>query len=85
MVARHRDAGFYVKLLHPGLILNAGDIAYLETACDVEIRSQLRVPFQPVLIVGFQPVNAAVLEDEKCHSPVYFVLIFQAADLVVFI
>ena len=79
------DAGLLVILLHLALVLDAGHILGLETGLDVEVRAQGRIPLQPVLIVGFQPVDAAILEGEERHRPVDLVIILQTADLIVFV
>ena len=85
MVARHRDAGFLVVFLHFGFVLDAGNVGDLEAAGDVEVGAQLGVAFQPVFVVGFQPVDAAVFEDEEGHGAVHFVIVFQTGNLVVFV
>jgi len=79
------DAGLLVILLHLALVLDAGHILGLEAGLDVEVRAQGRIPLQPVLIVRFQPVDAAILEGEERHRPVDLVIILQTADLVVFV
>ena len=84
VIAGHGDTGLDVELLHLGLVLDAGHIGGLEAGGDVEVGAQLGVPLQPVLIVGLQPVNAAVLEGEEGHSAVDLVIVLQAAHLVIF-
>ena len=85
MEFRAGDSRLLEKFLHAGFFLVGVHIPAAQSGEDVEIRPQGSILLQPVLIVGLQPVNAAVLEDEKCHGPVHFVLIFQAADFVVFV
>ena len=51
----------------------------------MEVGAQGSVPFQPVFIVGLQPVDAAMLEGEEGHSAVDLIVIFQTAHLVVFV
>ena len=85
VVACGGDAGLLVILLHLALVLDAGHILGLEAAGDVEIGAQGGVAFQPVFVVGFQPVDAAILEGEERHGAVDLVVIFEAADLVVFV
>ena len=85
VVAGGGDAGLLVILLHLALVLDAGHIRGLEAAGDVEIGAQSGIPFQPVFIVGLQPVDAAILEGEKGHGAVYFVVVFQTVHLVVLV
>ena len=85
VVACGGDAGLLVILLHLALVLDAGHILGLEAGLDVEVRAQGRIPLQPVLVVGFQPVDAAILEGEERHRPVDLVIILQTADLIVFV
>jgi len=85
VVAGGGDAGLGVELLHSGLVADPGHILILEAAGDVEVRPQAGVHGQPVLVVGLQPVDAAVLEGEEGHRPVDLVIIFQTAHLVILI
>ena len=85
VVACGGDAGLLVILLHLALVLDAGHILGLEAGGDVEVGAQGSVPLQPVFVVGLQPVDAAILEDEEGHSAVDFVVILEAADLVVLV
>ena len=85
VVAGGGDAGLLVILLHLALVLDAGHILGLEAGLDVEVRAQGRIPLQPVLVVGFQPVDAAILEGEERHRTVDLVIILQTADLIVFV
>ena len=85
VVACGGDAGLLVILLHLALVLDAGHILGLEARLDVEVRAQGRIPLQPVLVVGFQPIDAAILEGEERHRPVDLVIILQTADLIVFV
>ena len=57
----------------------------MEAAGNVEVGAQMGIPLQPVLVVGLQPVNAAVLADKEGNCLVYFVIVFQAADLVILV
>ena len=65
VVAGGGDTGLLIVLLHLALVLDAGHIRGLEAAGNVEIGAQGGIPFQPVFIVGLQPVDAAILEGEK--------------------
>ena len=85
VVAGGGNARFLVVFFHLALVLDAGHILGLETGGDVEIGAQGSVPLQPVLVVGFQPVDAAVLECKERHRAVDLIVIFQAADFVVLV
>ena len=85
VVAGDGDAGFLVILLHLALVLDAGHILGLEAGGDVEVGAQGGVPLQPVLIVGLQPVDAAILEGEERHRAIDLIVVLEAADLVVFV
>ena len=85
MVAGGRDACLGIVLLHLGLVLDAWDVLIMEAAVDVEVGAQMGITLQPVFVVGFQPVDAAVLADEEGNRLVYLVVVFQAADLVILV
>ena len=85
VVAGGGDTGLLIVLLHLALVLDAGHIRGLEAAGNVEIGAQGGIPFQPVFIVGLQPVDAAILEGEKGHGAVYLVVVFQTVHLVVLV
>ena len=85
VVAGGGDTGLLIVFLHLALVLDAGHIRGLEAAGDVEIGAQGGIPFQPVFIVGLQPVDAAILEGEKRHSAVHLVVVFQTVHLVVLV
>ena len=85
VIAGHGDARLFVISFHLGLVLDAVHLSQLETAGDIEIGTQTGILHQPVLIVGLQPVNPAVLVDKICHCTIHSVIVFHAADLIVFI
>ena len=85
VVAGGGDAGLLVILLHLALVLDAGHIRGLEAAGDVEIGAQGGIALQPVLVVGLQPVDAAILEGKEGHGAVDLVVVFQTAHLVVLV
>ena len=85
VVAGGGDPGLLIVLLHLALVFDAGHIRGLEAAGDVEIGAQGGIPFQPVFIVGLQPIDAAILEGEKGHGAVYLVVVFQTVHLVVLV
>ena len=85
VVAGGGDASLLVVFLHLALVLDAGHIRGLEAAGDMEIGAQGGIPFQPVFIVGLQPVDAAILEGEKGHGAVHLVVVFQTVHLVVLV
>ena len=85
VVAGGGNARFLVVFFHFALVLDAGHILRLEAGGDVEIGTQGSVPLQPVLVVGFQPVDAAMLEREERHGTVDLIIIFEVADFVVLV
>ena len=85
MVAGGGNARFLVVFFHLALVLDAGHVLRLEAGGDVEIGTQGSVPLQPVLVVGFQPVDAAMLEREERHGTVDLIIIFEVADFVVLV
>ena len=85
MITGGYDTDLLIIFLHLGLVLDAGHVLHLEATGDVEVGTQLGVLFQPVFVVGLQPVDAAVLVDEEGNSAVDFVIVFQTANLVVLV
>ena len=82
--AGSRNACLFIALLHERLPGEIRQLIKLKARRYIEIRPELCVILQPVLVVGFYPVDAAVFEREKRHSPVYLVVILERPDLVVF-
>ena len=64
-------------------MLDAGHVGGLLTGGDVELGAQGGVALQPEFVVGFQPVDLAVLEGQESDGAVYFVPVFKAGDLVI--
>ena len=79
------QTGLGIVFLHGGLELDLPHILNLGAGGDVEFRPQLGIPHEPVLIVGFQPVDLAVLEGEEGHGLEDLVVVFQAGHLIIFI
>ena len=73
-----------IVLLHSRLILNLKHVCFLEAGSNMELGTQLCVTLQPVLIVGFQPVDLAVLVGKERNCTEYFIVVFQGIYLVVF-
>ena len=86
---RHRqapgagDARLLVVLLHGLLALVAADLMGLQTGGDVEVRPQLGVLLQPVLVVALHPVDLAVVGGEVAQGPQHLVVVLQGVHLVV--
>ena len=85
MIACCRDSRLYIVCFHLRFVFDPRNIVLLKTACDMEGGTESGITLQPVLVVGLQPVDASVLEDQECNRTVYFFLIFETADLIVFI
>ena len=85
MITCHGNARLHIIFFHLRFILYPWHIFYLKTTADIKICAQFCIPFQPILIIGFQPINTTMLKGQKCHSPIYFILILQTADLIIFI
>ena len=85
MVTRGRDVCFLIIFLHLGFELDTRDILNLEPALYVEITAELCILFQPVFVVGLQPVYTPVFVDKEGCSTVHAVIVFQTVYLVVFI
>ena len=83
MIARRGDARPVIVFLHAGLEADALDILVAEAPGDVEIGAQGGVLLQPVLVVGFQEVDAAVFEDEEGHRAVDLVVILHVVHTVI--
>ena len=84
MVTGRRNSGFLIKLLHTGFAFDPWHITLLKSTGNVKSSSQLCILFQPVLVVGFQPVDRTIFKDQKCHTPVNFIIVFQVAYLIIF-
>ncbi len=84
MISGRGDTRLGVVFLHGGFQLDALHILPHKAGGDVELRPQVGVPGQPVLVIGFQPIDFPVFVAEKRHSPEHFVIIFQIADLIIF-
>ena len=79
------QAGLGIVGLHGRLILDLVHFVQLRAGGDVELRAQPGIPHEPVLVVAFQPVDFAVLEGEEGHGLEHLVVVFQGADLVIFV
>ena len=79
------DASLGIIFFHFGFVFDARNILIVEAGSNLKITAEMSIPLQPILIVGFQPVNFAVFVLEKGYSPSYLVIIFQRGNLVVFI
>ena len=83
MVARHRYTRGDVAFLHFALVLDALDEVILRTSIDVEIRAQLGVHLQPILVVGLDPVDLAIVEGKVRDSAEHLVVIAKIIHAVI--
>ena len=83
MMARHRHPGGDVAFLHAAFVLDALDKIVFSTGIDVKVGAHLGVHFQPVFVVGFHPVDLAVVEGKIRHRAQHLVVAAQIADPVI--
>ena len=69
-----------VVFLHGGLVLDLVHLMELGAGGDVELGTQPCVTHQPVLVVGFQPVDLAIFIGEERNSLENLIIILQLAD-----
>ena len=79
-----RDVGLGVVDFLGGLALELGDVLQLDAGGDVEVRSEAGVQFQPVFVVGLEPVDFAVFVGEPGDGPEGLVVVFHRGHVVVF-
>ena len=77
------DPGLIIIGLHGRLILDRHHIIGVESGGDIECCAQRGIPLKPVFIVGFQPVDAAVLVNQESNGTIHLIVIFKRADLEV--
>ena len=78
-----RDARSDVAFLHFALVLDALDEVILCAGIDVEIRAQLGVHLQPILVVGLDPVDLAIVEGKVRDSAEHLVVIAKIIHAVI--
>ena len=78
------NACFCIILFHSGFALESFDGSGADTCGDVEIGAELRILFEPIFIVGFDPIDLAVLKGEESNGAENLVVIFERVYLVVF-
>ena len=83
MVAGHRHTGGNVAFLHLALVLDALDEVVLCAGRDVEIRAQLGIHFQPIFVVGLDPIDFAVVEGEVGDSTEHLVIVTEVVHAVI--
>ena len=83
MVAGHRHTGGNVAFLHLALVLDALDEVVLCAGRDVEIRAQLGIHFQPIFVVGLDPIDFAVVEGEVADSTEHLVIVTEVVHAVI--
>ena len=83
MVTGHRHTGGNVAFLHLALVLDALDEVVLCAGRDVEIRAQLGIHFQPIFVVGLDPIDFAVVEGEVGDSTEHLVIVTEVVHAVI--
>ena len=83
VLAGGRDTCSLVDRLHSRFAFPERKLIRLYACRYVEILSQLSVEFQPVLVVGFDPVNTAVLESKICDRTVDLAVIFHGIHFII--
>ena len=84
MQTRRRHTRLGIKLLHGGLILDAGNIFILVTRGHMKIRAQTGILLQPEFVIGLNPVNLPVLKGKIRHRAVHLVIVRQVRHEIVF-
>ena len=72
-----------IVFFHLALVADGGNLVVLDAGGHVEVCPEAGVLFQPVLVVGFNPVNLAPLVGKPGHGPVHFLVVAQIVYLVV--
>ncbi len=57
----------------------------METGIDVEVVSQFRISFKPVLIVCLKPVDLSISVGKISDSSLNLIIVLQRRDLIVFV
>jgi len=83
MLARGWDPCSLIYRLHGSLAFPKSKLMRDDSCGDVEILTELCVKLEPVLIVGFDPVNAAIPESQESNSPVDLAIVFERIDFVI--
>ena len=84
VLARGRDPGLDKETLHEGFPDKGTDPVLSCADSYVKVRAQLCVQRKPVFIQRFQPVDPAVLVNEKSDRAVYLVIVFKRTHEIVF-
>ena len=83
MLTGRRNACGPVNRLHCGLALPQRKLIRHDPCRNVEIFSEPCVQLQPVLIVGFDPVDASVFESKESNGAVDLAIVFHGIDLII--
>ena len=83
MLACRRDPCGFVHRLHGCLAFPQRKIIRLYSCGNVKILPQLCVKLQPVFVVGFDPVYAAIPESEECDGSIDLTVVFERIDFVI--
>ena len=65
-------------------MLPRSDLGRLDPRRDVKIRAEARVFFEPVLVVGFEPVRVSVPGGEMRGGALDLVVVFERVDAIIF-
>ena len=71
------NAGFFILFFHQSLALKALDPVGFDTCCDIKIGAQPGIQFQPVLVVGFDPVYFSVFKRKESDCTEDILVVFQ--------
>ena len=84
VAARGRNLSCGVKFFHVKFIFPARDLFRPDSACNVKVTAQAGVAFKPILVVGFNPIDAAILKCKEGHGAIHFVVVFHVVDKIIF-
>ena len=84
VAAGGRYAGLGVIRLHAGLASESGGGPFIRAGGDMEICAEPGILFQPVFIIGFQPVNFPIFKGKKGHCAKHLTIILHAVHTVIF-
>ena len=85
MVPCSRNPSLLIICLHSRLALDPLHVAFHKAGSNMELGPQFCIPFQPILIVGFQPINLAVFIGKEGNSAEHFIIIFQVGNLIILV
>lgn len=83
VVTGNRNTGSAITFFHLALEFDALDEIILCTGCNVEVGTQLCVHFQPILVVGFQPIDFSVMESEITDGADHLIVVPKIVHTVI--